>query len=430
MEVNEPRASYKFARRLRTDIGELPADWSVQSIGSLAHTSSGTTPPRSQMERYYASGTHAWVKTLDLNNGELWSTDEAVTDAALQETSLQLYPAGSVLIAMYGGLRQIGRTGLLRVPAAVNQAITAIQPREGSLVPEFLLASLNFRVDHWKSVASSSRKDPNITSADVRAFKLAVPSMGEQSAIAKTLADINALIASLEQLLTKKRQIKQGAMQELLTGKRRLPGFTTAWQKAQLSQIGWFLKGAGVKRDQASGGDLPCVRYGEIYTEHSDYIRNFKSWISAEVASASTELRRGDLLFAGSGETKEEIGKCVAFLADGPAYAGGDIVVLRPTVEVDSMFLGYLLNTPQVVRQKASRGQGDAVVHISAAALGQIGMHLPELREQASIAKVLFDMDTEVTALELRLAKARNLKQAMAQALLTGRIRLVEPQAA
>jgi len=117
---------------------------------------------------------------------------------------------------------------------------------------------------------------------------------------------------------------------------------------------------------------LPCVRYAEIYTTHSDHISSFSAWISPVVASTLILLRRGDLLFAGSGETKEEIGKCVAFLYDGPAYAGGDIVILRPTVEADSMFLGDLLNMPSVVRQKASPGRGDAVVHISANALGDI----------------------------------------------------------
>jgi type I restriction enzyme S subunit len=215
-------------------------------------------------------------------------------------------------------------------------------------------------------------------------------------------------------------------MQELLTGKRRLPGFVRPWQESKVRQLGVFLKGSGIKRDESLSGDLPCVRYGEIYTTHSDYIRSFSSWISPAVASSATLLRRGDLLFAGSGETKEEIGKCVAFLEDGPAYAGGDIVILRPTVEANSMFLGYLLNMPAVVRQKASRGQGDAVVHISANAIGEVGVELPGAPEQAAIAQALADMDTELAVLESRLTKARDLKQAMAQALLTGRIRLIE----
>ena len=255
-------------------------------------------------------------------------------------------------------------------------------------------------------------------------------------------------------------------MQELLTGKRRLPGFATVgaihelplqghdtatnnrnattvgarravplhtgdnhdiphgWEVKRLGDCGTFLKGSGVKKDEAKSGELPCVRYGEIYTHHNDYIKSFNSWISAEVALTATKIKQGDLLFAGSGETKEEIGKCIAFVGDVEAYAGGDIVILR-LVDADPMFMGYYCNTPNINAQKASKGQGDAVVHISASALSSITACLPPLPEQTSIAAILSDMDTEIEALEQKRDKTRLLKQGMMQELLTGRIRLV-----
>jgi type I restriction enzyme S subunit len=109
---------------------------------------------------------------------------------------------------------------------------------------------------------------------------------------------------------------------------------------------------------------------------------------------------------------------------DVDAYAGGDIVILRPN-NSNSVFLGYYLNTKPINRQKASRGQGDAVVHISATALSTVQISVPELQEQTAIATVLSDMDAELTALEARRDKTRALKQGMMQELLTGRIRLV-----
>ncbi|MBK9351264.1 MAG: restriction endonuclease subunit S [Sulfuritalea sp.] len=425
MEVREPSAKYLARTAFKqTDVGLIPGDWSVSTIGDLASTSSGTTPPRAQANKYFENGSIPWVKTLDLNNGSIVSTDETITPAALSETSLQLYPNGSVLVAMYGGYNQIGRTGILEISATVNQALTAIRPDTKRLHPGYLLRVLNHRIDYWRTVASSSRKDPNITSKDIREFPLAVPPIPEQQAIAEALSDADALIESLEQLLAKKRQIKQGAMQELLTGQKRLPGFAGEWQPTPLGAIGEFLKGSGITRDEAQSGTLPCVRYGEIYTTHNDYIRAFQSWISLEVAVRATRLRQGDVLFAGSGETKEEIGKCIAFVDKLEAYAGGDIVILRPR-GFDSLFLGYALNTANVIRQKASRGQGDAVVHISAVALAQIEVRVPDATEQTAIATLLSDMDTELAALEAKLAKARDLKQGMMQELLTGRIRLV-----
>jgi type I restriction enzyme S subunit len=213
-------------------------------------------------------------------------------------------------------------------------------------------------------------------------------------------------------------------MQELLTGKRRLPGFSGKWETKRLGEFGFFLKGSGVSKSEALSGALACVRYGELYTRHNDYIRGYYSWISVEVAQTATRLVRGDILFAGSGETKEEIGKCAAFLDQREAYAGGDIVILR-TRDSDPLYLGYYLNTEPVARQKASRGQGDAVAHISSAALSAIEVTIPKPAEQSAIAAILSDMDAEIAALEAKLAKARQVKQGMMQELLTGRIRLI-----
>ena len=331
----ELRAGYK-----RTEVGVIPADWEVHPISELAATSSGTTPPRAQFERYFRDGIYSWVKTLDLNNAELFETQESITDFALKEISIQLHQPGAVLVAMYGGFNQIGRTALIRMPACVNQALTAINTDWEKLVPEFLLRVLNHRVGHWKRIASSSRKDPNITGKDIRDFQIPCPPVPEQEAIAEALGDADALIKSLERLIAKKGDLKLGAMQELLRPK-------DGWTAGKLSDLGIFLKGGGVKKDQCLSGELPCVRYGEIYTMHSEWIRDFRSRISEAVALTATRLKAGDILFAGSGETKAEIGKCVAFIDTFAAYAGGDIVILRPKHPSGS-FWGYYLNTAPV----------------------------------------------------------------------------------
>lgn len=263
-----------------------------------------------------------------------------------------------------------------------------------------------------------------LTAPQVNRYQIDLPPLSEQHTIAAALSDVDALIAGLEKLIAKKRALKQAAMQQLLTGQTRLPGFSGEWEPRQLRQSGTFLKGSGVKRDEAMSGELPCVRYGEIYTVHSDVVRTFHSRISPQVAATATPIQKGDLLFAGSGETKAEIGKCVAMALPMEAYAGGDIVILRLRSGNPSFF-GYLLNTPAVVRQKSNLGQGDAVVHISALALSSIEVQVPSMEEQTAIAAVLSDMDGDLSELQARLAKTRELKQGMMQELLTGRTRLV-----
>lgn len=244
------------------------------------------------------------------------------------------------------------------------------------------------------------------------------PTKAEQTAIADTLSDADALIQSLEKLIAKKRLIKQGAMQELLKPKE-------GWVVKKLGGIGTFKKGKGIKKDEVSSDGFPCVRYGELYTHHHEYIKKFNSFISVETAKESQRINKGDLLFAGSGETKEEIGKCAAFVDEIIAYAGGDVIILSPN-NCDSLFLGFLLNHEKVAKQKAQKAQGDAVVHIYPCNLSEIDIPLPPTKaEQARIATILSDIDAEISALETKLAKYKQVKQGMMQELLTGKIRLI-----
>ena len=405
MEVREPSAKYlRTGSYKHTELGVLPTDWHIAEIGQIAETSSGTTPPRSQYSRYFKGGTHAWVKTLDLNNAEILETDESVTDKAVEETSLRLFPEGSVLVAMYGGLRQIGRTGLLRLPAAVNQAITAIRPNPTFFCPEFLLFYLNHRVGYWQSVASSSRKDPNITGADVRAFKLPLPEISEQRSVAAALTDADALIDSLEQLLAKKRQIKQGAMQELLTGKRRLPGSTAAWSKRRIGAFAPLQRGFDLPSRDRIPGPYPVV--------YSNGILNFHR-----------ESRvRGPGVVTGRSGT---IG-AVTFIEQ-DYWPHNTALWVTSFNASNPKFVFYLLQ--YIGLERFATGSGVPTLNRNDVHAFEVNVPA-SVDEQAKIAQVLSDMDADIAATEARLTKARDLKQAMAQALLTGRVRLVEGAAA
>jgi type I restriction enzyme S subunit len=279
-------------------------------------------------------------------------------------------------------------------------------------------------ISRLRGLATGTTSVAAIYTRDLLKLQIPVPPLSEQRAIATALGDVDALLGALERLIAKKRDLKQAAMQQLLTGQTRLPGFQDEWEIIRLGSLGALIKGSGVKKGEAVSGDLPCIRYGEIYTHHHDVVRAFYSRISTSVAALATSLETGDILFAGSGETKKEIGKAAAFVHECEAFAGGDIVILRP-VASDAKFLGYYLNSAPVQKQKASLGQGDAVVHISASALASIELAMPSLPEQTAIATVLSDMDAELAALVQRLTKTRALKQGMMQELLTGRTRLV-----
>ena len=197
-----------------------------------------------------------------------------------------------------------------------------------------------------------------------------------------------------------------------------------SWKSVTLSQIGTFQKGSGISRAESNSGVLPAVRYGELYTVHNNYVRTYTSHISREVANKALRVHYGDVLFACSGETKEDIAKCAAIIDNSEVYAGGDIIVLSPTTEVDPIFLGFILNTPNVIQQRAQKAQGDAIVHISADSIKSIEITVPEYAEQVKIAKVLSDIDTLIVNLEKLIAKKKAIKQGAMQELLTGKRRL------
>lgn len=218
-------------------------------------------------------------------------------------------------------------------------------------------------------------------------------------------------------------------MQELLTGRTRLEGFTDPWRIRRLGDLGTFLKGRGIKRGDVRSSGVPCIRYGELYTTFQNYTDRTASFVARGIADTALPIRRGDILFAGSGETKAEIGMSVAYVGVAPAVAGGDIIVLRGT-GYDSVFLATLLNTAHVAAQKARAGQGDAVVHIHARALAELSIPVPEPDEQHAIAQIFLDADANISTLERRLESARAIKQGMMQELLTGRTRLLAEVAA
>lgn len=197
------------------------------------------------------------------------------------------------------------------------------------------------------------------------------------------------------------------------------------WEVKALGEVGVFSKGLGVSRSESNSGALPCVRYGEIYTDYNDYIKEFRSFISEKVAAGAKLMSPGDILFAGSGETKEEIGKTVAFLGGvDRAYCGGDILILSPSRGYDSKFLGYVCNSQPIVAQKASRGQGDAVVHIRSGSLAEVVIPVPPRPEQEKIAEALSDVDALLAAMTKLIEKKHAIKQGAMQQLLTGKKRL------
>ena len=168
------------------------------------------------------------------------------------------------------------------------------------------------------------------------------------------------------------------------------------WEVAQLGRIGRIFKGKGGSKEDEVPTGVPCVRYGDLYTKHRYFVRKSRSFIAEAKAIDYTPIEYGDVLFAGSGETLEEIGKSAVNLIEGSACCGGDVIVLRPEIEVNPSFLGYAADYPYSVYQKSCMGRGITVMHIYSDELKYLTFPLPPLPEQAAIVRYLDHVDRRI----------------------------------
>jgi type I restriction enzyme S subunit len=183
-------------------------DVPLKRIGDLYTVRSGATPNRSKHTQYFEGGDIPWVKTLDLNEALITSTDEMITDLALRDTACRVFPENTILVAMYGGFNQIGRTGLLGTKAATNQAISALTEPKTPLEPRFIHAVLRAVRPRWRRVAASSRKDPNITKSDIENLLVPVPSLERQRELAEQLHSFDRALDRASHQLDKLRRLR------------------------------------------------------------------------------------------------------------------------------------------------------------------------------------------------------------------------------
>jgi len=264
---------------------------------------------------------------------------------------------------------------------------------------------------------------------------LPLPPIAQQQQIAAALTDADALIDSLRKLLTKKRHIRRGSMEELLTGKRRLPGFSESWNEGTLGDVvAELAAGVSVNSDatEASVG-VPSVVKTSAMKGGVFNPAECKPIIQTDLTRATTPLRKNTLLISRM-NTPDLVGEVGYVDQDYDWLYLPDRIWMTRMRSSDCVcvrWLGFLLSSAQYKRRigDAATGTSGSMKNIAKGALLGVPVSFPKVDEQRAIAQVLADMDVDIAAVECRLAKACAMKLAMAQALLTGRIRLVKPNA-
>lgn len=358
------------------------------------------------------------VLSVTMNGGLVdRSTLERKTNGTLAPEDHLLIRKGDIAYNMMRMWQ--GASGLAEKDGIVSPAYVVVTPEDGI---DPLFASYWFKSDRmiylfWAYSYGITGDRLRLYHKDFAKIPVNVPPKPEQERIGRILATVDRAMERTGRLIEAKRKLKKGLAQQLLTGQRRLPGFRGAWTTHRLDTISNIGKGAGGSKADLVPGGPPVVRYGELYTTYDVRIDDAVSFLSPDAAKRSKPIKCGDVLLAGSGEDRIEIGTAAAYMNGEPAYAGSDIVIVSPT-NANSVYLAYLLDSNDVRREFYRRAQGESVVHLYMRDVASLELRLPPTEEQDRIAAVLGVGDREITLLEKKLAILAELKRGLMQKLL------------
>lgn len=408
------RAGYK-----QTEVGVIPEDWDAKRLGELAAITAGGTPSRANP--LYWNGDIPWITTTEVDSHTIDNAEQFITKEGLNNSAAKMLPPGTLLMALYGQGKTRGKVGVLGIEAATNQACAAISLHRG-VFGNFVLHFLRSQYEAIRNLSNTGSQE-NLNNSLVRSIQIRLPPEAEQEAIAEALNDADALIESLEQLVTKKLHLKQGAMRELLTGKKRLPGFNGEWKVKQLDAVAEIRSGGTPSTNQPEfwdGDILWCTPTDITGLRGCKYLTQTSRTISSQgLKCSSAELIPADSVVMTSRAT---IGECAINVV--PVATNQGFKNFIPFPNTDGEFLYYLLQTKK--QEFISLCGGSTFLEISKTQLASFEIQLPkEKPEQIAIAAVLSDMDAEISDLDAQLTKIRTLKQGMMHKLLTGKIRLL-----
>ncbi|GLR63869.1 restriction endonuclease subunit S [Marinospirillum insulare] len=427
------------------DSRRIPEGWKVVLLDDCTvKVGSGKTPTGGSS--VYVDTGRPFIRSQNVERGNLDLSDVAYITDDMHSTFLSSeLKENDVLLNITGAsIGRCAKANKLISGGNVNQHVCIIRTVEKKLAPSLLVELINSRlgqeqIDSYQ--AGGNREGLNFKQVRQLEFPVAT-SIKEQTAIANALSDTDALLSELEKLIAKKQAIKTATMQQLLTGRTRLPQFAQRpdgskkgykqselgeipedWEAMQLGAVAVFLKGAGLpKSDLVDSGKKQCIHYGQLFTTYGPKIEKIFSSTNIE-GSVKSEVN--DILMPTSDVTPNGLATASCILESG-IILGGDILVIRSNKELlNGVFFAYLII---VMRDQIMQlVTGSTVYHLYGSDMAKFLFANPTLEEQTAIATILSDMDEEIQALEQRLNKTRQIKQGMMQQLLTGKIRLLQP---
>jgi type I restriction enzyme S subunit len=407
----------------QTEVGVIPEDWEVRALGQLISSVEYGSSAKSSVK-----GDIPVLRMGNLQGGEIDWTDLVYTNDDDEIRRYALNP-GDILFNRTNTVDLVGKTAIYRGqrPAIFAGYLIRVNTLRDHLVPDYLNYVLNTNVSrrHSTKILSVAVGQANINGQKLKTYPIPLPpTLDEQRAIAAALSDADELLAALDRLIAKQRDLKQATMQELLTGKRRLPGFSGKWETKRLGDLGDWKGGMTPSMQEPSfwqGGTVPWISSGDV---KSARLTNTGYLITEQAVKrgATTMLpAMSVVIVTRSGILRRYLPVAMNMI---PMAINQDIKALLPASGILPEYMGHSINAHGDAILAACLKSGTTVESIEFAWLKAFTVPIPAMGEQTAIAAVLSDMDAEIAVLEARRDKARAVKQGMMQELLTGRIRL------
>ena len=414
-DTNANREGYKL-----TKLGWMPEEWEVKFLKEVSKIGSGTTPSK-EIKRYWENGTIPWLPTGKVNDKIITESETFITEAAVKEKRIKLLPIDSVVIAMIGQGKTRGKTALLKIEAWINQNFAFVVPKT-TLAPEYLFRNLDFSYKRIRYEGNRGGNQGSLNTGMVRFLRIAVPPLPEQRAIADCLSTWDQAIQTLTQLIAQKELRKKWLMQQLLTGKKRLPGFGGEWKNVKISDLFEEVK---AKNDGGEHEPLTISAKSGFVSQR----KKFDRVIAGDSLAKYTQLVRGDFAYNKGNSKLYEMG-CLYPLEDRESALVPFVYICfrAKNKDINGGYYKYWFENHgldhQLGRIITSGARGDGLLNVNKKDFFSLKIPHTSMEEQTAIAQILQRADQEITLLNQKLIHLQDQKKGLMQQLLTGKKRL------
>ena len=403
----------------QTELGLIPEDWEVKKFNKFSKFYSGGTPLTSKSEYY--GGEIPFIKS-----GEIYydRTEQFLTQEGLNNSSAKLVYRGDLLYALYGA--NSGEVAISQLEGAINQAILCIQQNKDEAETIYLYNYLKLEKSNIINKFLQGGQG-NLSADIIKNLQIPLPPLPEQKKIADCLSTWDVAIEKQNALINALTDRKKALMQQLLTGKKRLPGFSEEWKEVKLGSLGKTYNGLTGKTKEDFGEGKPFITYMNIFSNPKINISNFE-YVKMGVNENQNKAIYGDIFFTVSSETPNEVGMASVLLDEiNDLYLNSFCFGFRLNDFKNLLpeFSSYLFRNDLFRKDVYKLAQGSTRFNLSKLELMKIKIKLPSLSEQTAIAEILATADRELQLQKEKLVQLQQQKKGLMQVLLTGKKRLI-----